>query len=107
VHGRQGGGQMACLLGLAGQQVVRGISLAAAPVPRQVEVPEAEPSTRLAVFAGVPVERSLAMQMREGLRKLSSAGYPVTISSIESESGQLIATERGSLARWIDSLDHF
>ncbi len=107
VHGRQGGGQMACLLGLAGRQVVRGISLAAAPVPRQVEVPHAEPSTRLAIFAGVPVERSLAMQMREGLRELSSAGYPVTVSGIGSESGQLIATERAAVACWIDSLDHF
>jgi serine protease Do len=107
VHGRQGGGQMACLLGLAGRKVVRGISLAAAPVPRQIQVPHAEPSMRLAIFAGVPVERVLAMQMRNGLRELFSAGYPVTVSVIGSESGQLIANERGALACWIDSLDHF
>jgi len=98
---------MACLLGLAGRDVVRGISLAAATVPRQIQVPDAEPSVRLAIFAGVPVERSLAMQMREGLCELSSAGYPVTISGIESELGQLIATERAAVACWIDSLDHF
>jgi serine protease Do len=107
VHGRQGGGQMACLLGLAGRNVVRGISLAAAPVPRQIQVPHAEPSVRLAIFAGVPVEQSLAMQMREGLRELSSAGYPVTVVGIGAESGQLTANEREPLARWIDSLDHF
>jgi hypothetical protein len=98
---------MACLLGLASRDVVRGISLAAATVPRQIQVPDAEPSVRLAIFAGVPVAQSLAMQMREGLREFSSAGYPVTVVGIGAESGKLTANERGSLARWIDSLDHF
>ncbi len=107
VAGRAGSGDVTWLLGLASRDVVRGMATIAAPLPRQVRVPPNEPSQRLAVFAGMPVENEFASSIEQGLQKLTEAGYPVTTVTSVNPVGQFSQNEREELARWVDSLDRF
>jgi serine protease Do len=107
VCGQGGGGAMAWHLGLANRGVFTGVAALAAPLPRQVRVPENEPAQRLAVICGLSGDESVAAQMSQGLAKLAEAGYPVTTLTIRDRSGRLAVDEREELARWIDTLDRF
>jgi serine protease Do len=106
IYGQEGGGAMAYLLALSSRDLVRGVATSATPLPRQLRVPENEPSVRFAVLAGLPSGGSDA-QIAQGLRKLADAGYPVTTVAIANPTGNLSAEEREQLARWIDTLDRF
>ncbi|MEX2310469.1 MAG: PDZ domain-containing protein [Pirellulales bacterium] len=106
VYGEGGGGAMAWLLGLSGRDAFRGLATSAAPLPRQIRVPPNEPAQRLAIFAAIPPSKdSAAVQIAEGLQKLSDAGYTVTTVSTAEDPGQLSDARRDELARWIDTLD--
>jgi poly(3-hydroxybutyrate) depolymerase len=107
VYGQGGGGAMAWLLALSSRDILRGVATTAAPLPRQVRVPENEPAQRLAVFAGFSGDESTAAQIAQGLEKLDDAGYPVTMITNRDRSGRLSDEEREELARWIDTLDRF
>jgi serine protease Do len=107
VVGQQAGGAMAYLLGLVSRDLLTGIATTGASLPRTVTPPQAQPSRRLAVFAGLPSDASRLAQVNAGLTKLRDAGYPVTAVSIVQSDGQLSVGEREELARWIDSLDRF
>lgn len=107
VCGREGGGAMAYLLALVSRDLFTGVATTAAPLPRTVTPPQAQPSRRLAVFVGLPAEIGRAAQLQAGLNKLRDAGYPVTAISIVQSDGELSVGEREQLARWIDSLDRF
>jgi serine protease Do len=107
VIGQGGGGALASVLALASRDVFTGMAMAAAPMPRTVNVPDNDPSARLAVFAGVPGGEEQAKLMRSGLKKLADAGYPVTAITLENASGGFSLEEREELARWIDALDRF
>ncbi|MGD9636729.1 MAG: PDZ domain-containing protein, partial [Pirellulales bacterium] len=107
VVGREGGGAMAYLLALVSRDLFTGVAATAASLPRTITPPQAQPSRRLAVFAGLPADRGGAAQMQAGLKKLRDAGYPVTAISIVQSDGELSVGEREQLARWIDSLDRF
>lgn len=109
IAGRAGGGEMAWFLGLASRDVVRGLAVIAAPLPRQIKPPANEPSQRLAIFCGLPAEKpdEKSPQIIQGIQKLSEAGYPVTTATIINPAGQLTDEQREELARWIDSLDRF
>ena len=87
--------------------LVRGVATTAAPLPRQVRVPENEPAQRLAIFAGLAGNEGAAAQIAQGLQKLSDAGYPVSTITNLDRSGQLSDEEREELARWVDMLDRF
>jgi serine protease Do len=107
VFGQEGGGAMAYLLGLVSRDLFTGVATTAAPLPRTIAPPQAQPSRRLAIFAGLPAESGRSAQMQSGLKKLREAGYPVTAISIIQSDGQLSVGEREQLSRWIDSLDRF
>ena len=107
VYGEHGGGAMAWHLSLAGRHVFRGVATSAAPLPRQIRVPENEPTERLAVFAAMPAAKNAALQIAQGLQKLSEAGYPVTTITPAEAGGALNDAERQEFARWIDTLDRF
>jgi serine protease Do len=106
-YGEAGGGAMAWLLAISGRDVIRGVAISAAPLPRQLKVPPSEPTLRLAVFAALPSAGDLSVQIGQGLQKFSEAGYPVTTLANVNESGKLTSSEHNDLARWIDSLDRF
>ena len=98
---------MAYLLGLPGRQLIRGISVAGATLPRQVRPAPSEPSRRLAIYSAAGEQVAAAPLTRAGLKKLVDAGLPVTIQNIADSQGVLGDTERAHLARWIDTLDKF
>jgi hypothetical protein len=70
-------------------------------------VPDNDPSARLAVWAGLPADDSQAAIIRQGLKKISDAGYPITVVTMKEAAASPTADEREQLARWIDSLDRF
>ena len=107
VYGEEGGGAMAYLLALVSRDLFSGVATSAAALPRTVDPPKAEPTKRLAVFAGLPANESRLAQMQLGLKKLSGAGYPVTAITIADRNGRLSDDDRQQLARWIDALDRF
>jgi poly(3-hydroxybutyrate) depolymerase len=107
VFGRGGGGAMAWLLGLSSRDLFRGIATSAAPLPRQIRVPENEPAARLAIFAGLSADDAIAAQIVRGLDELADAGYPVSTITAADGAGRLSDSQREELARWIDSLDRF
>jgi serine protease Do len=108
VYGQDGDGALAWLLGLSNREVFRGIATSATPLPRQIRVPQNEPTQRLALFAAIPPSKdATAVQIAEGLQKLSDAGYTVTTVTSAGASGGLSDTQRAELARWIDTLDRF
>jgi poly(3-hydroxybutyrate) depolymerase len=107
VYGQGGGGAMSWLLALSSRDIVRGVATTAAPLPRQVRVPENEPAQRVAVFSGLSGDETTNAQVAQGLEKLVDAGYPVTTITNSDRSGVLSAKEREELARWIDTLDRF
>lgn len=107
VYGQGGGGAMAWLLALSSRDIFRGVATTAAPLPRQIRVPENEPAQRLAVFAGLSGDEGAATQIAQGLTKLADAGYPVTTITNLDRAGRLSDEEHEQLARWIDTLDRF
>lgn len=107
VFGEGGGGAMAYLLALPSRDLFTGVATSAAPLPRQVRVPENDPAVRLAVFSAVAPRGDDAVLAAQGLEKLSAAGYPVTTVSRADAGGSLSAEQCDTLARWIDTLDRF
>jgi poly(3-hydroxybutyrate) depolymerase len=108
VYGQEASVATAWLLGLAGRDVFQGVATTGAPLPRQIRVPQNEPAQRLAIFAAMPSGNdAAAIQMAEGLRKLSDAGYTVTTVAVAPNATRLTDSQREELARWIDTLDRF
>jgi serine protease Do len=107
VFGQEGGGAMAYLLALVSRDLFTGVATSAAALPRTIDPPSAQPSTRLAVFASLPNDDSRRAQTQQGLKKLSETGYPVTTATAASSKGDLSSDEREFFADWIDALDRF
>ena len=96
-----GGGTMASMLALASRDVLSGLATSVAPLPR-LPLPDNDPAARLAILAGLPTDESQAAIIRQGLKKLSDAGYSVTSVMLASSAGTLSADERELVGRWID-----
>jgi serine protease Do len=107
VYGQGGGGTMASMLALASRDIFSGLATSVAPLPRALPLPDNDPAARLAILAGLPTDESQAAIIRQGLKKLSDAGYSVTSVMLASSAGTLSADERELVGRWIDTLDRF
>jgi poly(3-hydroxybutyrate) depolymerase len=107
VYGQGSGGPLAWLLGFSHRDVFRAISVAATPLPRRLSAPPNEPGQRLAILATVAGDSNASAAIAQGLQKCADAGYPVSVATRGSESGQLREAELEELARWIDTLDRF
>jgi poly(3-hydroxybutyrate) depolymerase len=107
VFGQESGGAMAWLAGLASRDIVRGLATSASPLPRQIRLPQNEPTLRLAIFAAIPTNKEAGAPIAQGLEKAVDAGYNVTTTSTMDATGSLSDSQREELARWIDSLDRF
>ena len=107
VGGHGNTGSIAWPLAFAARDKFRGIAAVAAPLPRQLKVLPNDPAQRLAVFGAIPPNKDAAAPIAQGLKSVSEAGYDVTTITTVATKGELSDTERGELARWIDTLDRF
>jgi poly(3-hydroxybutyrate) depolymerase len=105
--GEAGGGAMAYLLALSNRDLFTGVATWSAAVPRTIRVPTNQPTARLAILAGLPPDSRQLAQIRVGLKKLTDAGYAVSMLSQADPAGRLTDDDRQQLARWIDTLDRF
>jgi serine protease Do len=106
VAGQGTAGAIAWPLALLSRDTIRGIATIAAPLPRQIKVPENDAARRLAVLAALPAKKEASAAIAAGLKKVAEAGYNVTTLTTNT-AGQLSTNEREELARWIDTLDRF
>ena len=105
LHGQQGGGAMAYRLALARRDVVRGVAVVDAPLPRLRQAPTNEPNQRLTIYSAMTAESQFAPRIRRGVTVLREARFPVTTKDLGDKARYLNGDEIAELARWIDSLD--
>ena len=108
IAGEGKGGQLAYALGLRGRKMIRGVAVVDSPLPRTLVVPENNPNERLAILSVETQNTPLSLLIRQDLKKLETAGYPVTQlvrRGEESRASTLDAATRAKIARWIDGLD--
>ncbi len=108
IAGGQGNiGAIAWPLALASRDFVRGIAAVAAPLPRQIRVPNNDPAQRLAILVGIPPKKDVAAEIAQGLKSVADEGYNVTTITTVAATAELSNAEREETARWIDTLDRF
>jgi serine protease Do len=107
VHGSDTGGAMACLVGLSDRRHVRGIVVVASRFPTAIRFPENDPVFRLSVLSVFSPNLPDGRRIRDSLRPLAAAGYPVEIMGIGPDDEYLNDAQLAQLVRWIDALDRF
>jgi serine protease Do len=110
IGGEGKAGQMAYAVAMKARKFVRGVAVVDAPLPRTLDLPQNSPNQRLAVLSVETLNAPLSMLIRQDLKKLAEAGFPATpVERREPPTGdgQLDATTRDTIARWIDALDLF
>jgi poly(3-hydroxybutyrate) depolymerase len=111
VAGEGKGGQLAYALAFQGRKLVRGVVVVDSPLPRTLEAPPNSPNERLAILSIETQDSPLAQLIRQDLRKVQEAGYPVGQLARRASEGRgaapLDAATRAKVARWLDALDRF
>lgn len=107
VHGHEGGGAMAYLVGLSNPDVVRGVAVVDAPLPRQIQPPETDPVHRLAFYTTLASKSEQTAAIEAGIKRLRELKYPLTVKPIGEQGRYLTADELAELVRWFDTLDRF
>jgi poly(3-hydroxybutyrate) depolymerase len=105
VHGHEGGGSLAYLVGLASHDVVRAIAVVDAALPRLAQLPEADPVKRLAFYTTLATKSETAAAVESGIKRLRTLKLPVTVKTVGEQSRYLIGDELEELVRWFDTLD--
>ncbi|MBI3839889.1 MAG: PDZ domain-containing protein [Planctomycetia bacterium] len=105
VHGHEGGGALAYLVGMANVDVVRAVAAVEAPLPRQVQPPETDPVHRLAFYTTLSSKGETAAGIEVGIKRLRELKYPLTVKNIGDVDRYLTPQELAELVRWFDSLD--
>jgi len=105
VHGYQGGGSMAYLVGLTHRDQIRGVAAVDAALPPRTRPPANDPIYRLAFYTTTAEKSPLAARIDEGVKTLRSMKYPVTTIELGQTARPLNAEELAELVRWIDTLD--
>jgi poly(3-hydroxybutyrate) depolymerase len=105
VHGQEGGGSLAYLVSLANEDVVRGVAVVDAPLPRLAQLPESDPVHRLAFYTTLATKSESSAAVEGGIRRLRAMKYPVTVQNVGEQGRSLLTEELEGLVRWIDSLD--
>ena len=105
VHGHQAGGAMAYRLALRNREVVRGVAVVDAPLPRLRQAPTNNPTNRIAFYSARANKSRFAQRIDRGVKQLRDARFPVMTRDLGDEVRYLNADEISELARWIDTLD--
>ncbi|HEX3726971.1 MAG TPA: PDZ domain-containing protein [Pirellulales bacterium] len=105
VHGHEGGGALAYLVGLSNYEVIRGIAAVDAPLPRLVQPPDTDPVHRLAIYTTLATKSQVSAAVEAGIKRLRALKYPVTVKQVGEQGRYLTPEELEELVRWCDTLD--
>jgi serine protease Do len=105
VHGHEGGGAMAYVVGIANADIVRGVAVVDAPLPRLAQVPETNAAQRLAFYTTLATKSELTPAVEDTVKRLRDMKYPVTVQNVGEQGRYLTADELEALVRWFDTLD--
>jgi serine protease Do len=105
VHGHEGGGAMAYVVGLTNLDVVRAVAVVDAPLPRAARPPENDPVERLAFYTTLATKSEIAPAVEAGIERLREMKFPVTVQNVGEQGRYLTTEELEQLVRWIDALD--
>ena len=103
VCGQEVGGTLAYLVAFGRHDLVRAVAAVdGAPAGRPLETGPAEP---LAFYVARSAKSRFAGRIEEGVQRLRSMGYPVTVKDLGESPRSLESDELAELIRWIDMLD--
>ncbi|MCO6456549.1 MAG: PDZ domain-containing protein [Pirellulaceae bacterium] len=105
VGGYQAGGAMALLVAFGHRDLVRGVAVVDASLPRGGAVPDNDPIERLDYYVGLAAKSPQAARIRAGVEQLQKIKAPVTVTEMGDTVRDLNDEELSELARWVDSLD--
>ena len=105
VHGHEGGGALAYVVGMASADLVRGIAVVDAPLPRMLQPPETDPVNRLAIYTTLASAGEQARGIEAGIKRLAEMKYPLTVKKLDGPGRYLTPDELEELVRWFDTLD--
>ena len=104
VYGANSSGAMAYLTALTHRDLIRGVGVLNAPVPRRAPQLINEPLQRLAAFVIGPKEEGRVAKIIElNVKQLQAAKFPVVNRTLDVE--KLDEGMKSELLRWVDSLD--
>ena len=104
-HGHEGGGAIAYVLTLSSRGLVKAAAVVDSPLPLLVQVPETDPTSRLAFYTTTSAKSTSAAQVEFSIAKLRSLKHPVSVKDIGDQPRYLTEEELAELVRWIDALD--
>ncbi len=105
LHGHEGGGAMAYLVGLTNLDIVRAVAVVDAPLPRLSRLPQPEPVHRLAFYTTLATKTERTKAVEAGIEQLREAKYPVVVEKVGEQARYLTPAELEALVQWFDSLD--
>ncbi len=105
VHGQEGGGALAYVVGFANRDLVRAVATVDAPLPALVQPPENDPVQRLAFYTTRPNVAIFSPQLGAGIKRLRDLKFPVTVQDVAQQGQYLTGSELQTLVGWIDTLD--
>jgi hypothetical protein len=95
---------MSYLVGFSHRDLIRGVAPLDASLPARAAIKANDPGERLAFYAFNVKESKLAKASAAGVKRLTTAKYPVTTVQLNDKTG-LSDNERLQFLQWIDSLD--
>jgi hypothetical protein len=103
-HGNGTGGAMAYLVGFARREIIRGIIVSEATLPRGMEVPETNPAAPLAIHMKTYSGSSLAERIAEDVEQIREEKFPLTLREVTGPPPEGIEDLEG-IGEWLDCLD--
>lgn len=105
LHGHQAGGSMAYLVAFEQRELIRGVAVVDAALPRRMQPPSNDPIQRLAIYSASAAKSKLAEVIKAGNERLESLKFPMTVKNLGFDPRYLNEGEIAELVRWIDTLD--
>jgi poly(3-hydroxybutyrate) depolymerase len=105
VHGHEGGGAMAYLVGMANRDLLRAVAAVDSPLPRVAQMGETDPGERMAFYAAIATKSETTAAVEAGIARLRALKFPVTVHQLGEQGRYLTTEELEQLVRWFDSLD--
>ena len=105
--GSRSGGAMAISFAFSERDLVRGLAVVDAAIPRGLGIMENDPLDRLELFFLGMKESPRFARMELLNRTLKKRNFPTFSQAIEGPSGEMNESQKETLADWIDALSRF